>query len=143
MADESGTDLKKELNQLWRSTVGQLDEIKDVIVKSSHAGKARIDAAMLERERANRLQELGELVLSEGEEAAYPPAWKEKIQEIKDLDEQISSQKEEFDSLVKDVKEAVPDLSGSPAATPKEPEADASSEPDEAEDEAGADKDAD
>lgn len=112
MSDKSGSDLKRELNQLWRTTVDQLDEIKDVIVKSSHAGKARLDAAFLERERDALLRGLGELVLL-ARAGDLPAAWREKINKIEALDAKLADQRAEFDALVQDVKDSIPD----PAAT--------------------------
>lgn len=110
MADRPRPDLKKELNQLWKSTVDQLDELKDVIVKSSQAGKARLDEAVLGRDRDQKLKELGELVLKSDPGAPLPDAWQAKITEIRELDGQIAAQRREFDGLVQDVKEAMPDV---------------------------------
>jgi hypothetical protein len=113
MSNKSNQDIKDDLKNLWKATVDGFDEIKDVIVKGSQAGQARIDAAFLERERANRLQELGELVYRFGPKEGQPASWHEKFNEIRDLDKKLADQREQFDHLVRDVKDAVPDLGGS------------------------------
>jgi len=50
-----GSELRRELNQLWQSTIDQFDEIKNAIVRSSQAGKARLDAQFLKRQRERLL----------------------------------------------------------------------------------------
>jgi len=122
MNDKSNADIKGDLKNLWKATVDQFDEIKDVIVKGSHAGQARLDAAVLERQREAALKALGEMVYQYGPKEDMPTAWHEKFKEIKELEGKIASQRDEFDHLVRDVKEAIPDIDFKPAddATPAE-----------------------
>lgn len=97
------TDLRKDLNQLWQSTIDQFDEIKDAIVKSSQAGKAKLDAAFLKRQRERMLAQLGEEVLkAEGDQGfAVPPGSVETIRRIRELDRQIEAEEEEAARLMR------------------------------------------
>lgn len=90
-------DMRKELNQIWQSTIDQFDEIKDAIVKSSQAGKAKLDAAFLKRQRERLLAQLGEEVLrgvADGT-ATVPPSSEETVKRIEELERQIKADEEE------------------------------------------------
>jgi hypothetical protein len=130
MSGKSNQDIKDDLKSLWKATVDGFDEIKDVIVKGSQAGQARIDAAFLERERDSRLRELGELIYRFGPKEDMPASWHEKFKEIRDLDKKLADQREQFDHLVRDVKQAVPDLGSTGGEDPESTEVEAApSEP--------------
>ena len=59
------SDLREQLNTLWKTTVDQFDEIKEVVVHNSHVGRKKLDAAFLKRQRDRLYQDLGELVFAE------------------------------------------------------------------------------
>lgn len=91
-------DLKRELNSLWRSTLKQFDELKDVLVESSTAGKAKIDATLLKREREHKLAEIGEamLVLVEEGKLELPAELEGTLSRIREIEQEIESQEAEF-----------------------------------------------
>lgn len=63
----SQKDLRDHLNDMWKTTVDQFDEIKDIIVRHSHIGRKRLDTAFLKRQRDRFFQDLGEAVYSQAE----------------------------------------------------------------------------
>lgn len=92
-----GAELRKELNQLWQSTIDQFDEIKNAIVRSSPAGKARLDAQFLKRQRERLLTKLGEDVLASVArgELTLPTACDETARRVHELETQIAAEEEE------------------------------------------------
>ena len=105
MADEKSgaADLRSELNSLWKTTLDQFDEIKDVIVKSSSAGKVKLDSTILKRERDRLLTRLGTLTLEalEAGTITAPPGAEELLTKISAKTEELREMEKEFDSLVK------------------------------------------
>jgi hypothetical protein len=95
-------DLKKELSSIWRSTLDQLDEIKNAIVKSGDVGRGKLDAAFLARQRDKLLSELGRAWIDQlAADGAEPPeALSAKVERVKELDEQIVAHEEEFDRFI-------------------------------------------
>lgn len=95
-------DLRKELNQLWRTTLDQFDEIKNAIVRSSSAGKAKLDATFLRRQREKLLAELGAKALEAeaGGALTLPEGLQATAARIRELDEQIAEQETEVDRLL-------------------------------------------
>lgn len=91
-------DLKRELNSLWRSTLKQFDELKDVLVESSTAGKAKIDATLLKREREHKLAAIGEAVLAlmEDGKIELPLELKGTVDRIREIESEIEAQETEF-----------------------------------------------
>jgi len=63
----SPKDLRDHLNDMWKTTVDQFDEIKDIIVRHSHIGRKRLDTAFLKRQRDRFFQDLGEAVFNQAE----------------------------------------------------------------------------
>jgi len=101
MPKQNRGDLARGLDQLFKTAVDQLDELKDVIVSSSSAGKAKLDATMLKRERDRVLQKLGEAVAGTDDQAGFPVAWQELIAEARGIEDQIAAQEREYERLVK------------------------------------------
>lgn len=95
-------DLRKELNQLWRTTLDQFDEIKNAIVRSSSAGKAKLDATFLRRQRDKLLAELGSraLELHRSGELPLPERLASTVTRIEELEAQIEEQESEVDRLL-------------------------------------------
>lgn len=91
-------DLKKDLNAIWRSTLKQFDGLKDAIVESSAAGKAKLDATWLKRERDQKLVEIGEAMLALVEEGklVLPSGLTEAAARVRELEREIESQEQEF-----------------------------------------------
>lgn len=104
MADDKRSersDLRRELNALWRSTVEQFDELKDAIVRSSSAGKAKLDATLLRRERDRRLAEVGEAMIRLADEGKLelPDELAETVERIRALEKEIREQEAEVERV--------------------------------------------
>ena len=85
-----------DLSALWQSALGQIDEIRDVIVKGSHAGKAKLDAQLLKRQRDKLLAQIGEAVMEDHKRgAALPPSCEELATKLDDVDKQIAEAESE------------------------------------------------
>lgn len=125
-------DLRKELNQLWRTTLDQFDEIKNAIVRSSTAGKAKLDATFLRRQRDKLLSELGARVLDAARdgEITLPEKLASTAQRVQEIEEQIREQESEVERLLhvddvggrKDAStdEGAPEAAGADEETPAE-----------------------
>lgn len=94
---------KGDFSSLWQSALGQIDEIRDVIVRGSQAGKAKIDAQLLKRQRDKLLQNLGERMFDEHRRlgARLPDGAADLVAEIEALDEQIAESDREAERLFK------------------------------------------
>ena len=100
MSDEKTGDIKKDLTALWKATVDQMDEIKDAIVRSSHAGKARLDVAFLRKARQEALGAVGEKVAELAADGVpFPDALKPLLDRVNDLERQIEEQNAEAERL--------------------------------------------
>jgi len=89
MSDEKQPS-KDSWSRLYETAIGQIDEIRDAIVRGSQAGKAKLDAQLLRRQRDRLLAELGQHVLEEAARgASLPPGTEELAQKIKDVEAQI------------------------------------------------------
>ncbi len=101
-------DLRKELNQLWRTTLDQFDEIKNAIVRSSSAGKAKLDATFLRRQRERLLIELGSKVLEAADKGdlRLPDRVQNIATRVRELEAQIEEQEGEVDRLLRPDDEA-------------------------------------
>lgn len=135
-------DLRKELNQLWRTTLDQFDEIKNAIVRSSTAGKAKLDATFLKRQRDKLLGELGARVLeaTEAGTLTLPEALRSTADRIHELEEQIKDQESEVDRLLHAddaLEEGLAESDGG-ATTDEGPEEAAPAEPLEGQEKSGA-----
>lgn len=92
----SPDDVKRELSSLWQSALGQIDEIRDVIVRGSQAGKAKLDAQLLKRQRDKLLQQIGELVMEDHRRGvALPPGCEEHASKLAELDQQLHEAEQE------------------------------------------------
>lgn len=88
MTEQKATDF----SSLWQSALGQIDEIRDVIVRGSHAGKAKLDAELLKRQRDKLLMHIGEAVIDDhkrGATSSLPPSCEELAKKLEDVQRQI------------------------------------------------------
>ena len=53
-------ELRRQLATLWQAARTGLDTMREVVVRSSQAGRLRLDIAMMQRERSELLRQLGE-----------------------------------------------------------------------------------
>jgi hypothetical protein len=104
-------DVRKELNQLWRTTLDQFDEIKNAIVRSSSAGKAKLDATFLRRQRERLLIELGAQVMEAAEqgEVRLPERVQNIATRVRELEAQIEEQEGEVERLLRPEEEPFED----------------------------------
>jgi hypothetical protein len=111
-------DLRKELNSLWKSTIDQFDEIKNVIVRSSGAGKAKLDATFLKRQRDKLLAELGArlMELADAGEITLPEEVQGTAGRVRELEREIDDQEGEVDRLLRPEDE--PEQAGAAETTP-------------------------
>lgn len=86
-----------DLSTIWQSALGQIDEIRDVIVRGSQAGKARIDAQLLKRQRDQLLQQLGKRLLEEHRRgaASLPEGADDVVKKLEDVERQIAESEDE------------------------------------------------
>lgn len=92
----ASNDLRSELESMWKTTVAQFDEITDVLVKTSEAGRAKLDATMLRRDRDQALLRLGAQVRADRAEVELPEAWRAILDEIDRLDARIADEDARF-----------------------------------------------
>lgn len=88
MTDEKKSD---PFGSLLNAALGQIDEIRDVIVRGGQAGKAKLDAELLRRQRDRALVELGLALLLEVERGALalPLSCEQAAARVRELDQQI------------------------------------------------------
>lgn len=133
MTKDDRSDLKSGLDSLFKTAVDQLDELKDVLVSSSSAGKAKLDATMLKRERDQLLTSLGRQVAGSDDQAAFPSEWQDLIGQVRMVEDQISEQEREYERLVKAAVDglgaAVPGTAGKRAEGDAAEPAEAKAEP--------------
>lgn len=88
MTDEKKSD---PFGSLLNAALGQIDEIREVIVRGGQAGKAKLDAELLKRQRDRALQDLAAALLLEVERGALalPPACEEAAARVRELKAQI------------------------------------------------------
>lgn len=94
MTDEKKSD---PFGSLLNAALGQIDEIREVIVRGGQAGKARLDAELLKRQRDRALVELASALLLEVERGALslPASCDELVARVRDLDGQIAKAQDE------------------------------------------------
>jgi hypothetical protein len=94
-------DLKRELSSLWAQTQKSLGGLKDVVVRGGQAGKARLDAELLKRQRTAALAQLGEAVLhlADDGEIDLPDDTAELVERIHALHKQIEAEEREAAKL--------------------------------------------
>lgn len=98
-----GQDLRKDLNQLWKSTIDQFDELKDVVVRSGSAGKAKLDSTFQKRQREKLLAEIGERLLQAAADGGFtlPDDVASKVESLSKLDDEIAENNSEVDRLLR------------------------------------------
>jgi hypothetical protein len=91
-----------DLSSLWQTALGQIDEIRDVIVRGSHAGKAKLDAQLLKRQRDKLLLQIGEAVIADHKRGVpLPPSCEELAVKLDDVQRQVDEAEAEADKAFK------------------------------------------
>jgi hypothetical protein len=87
-------DFQSRLNDLWRTTVDQLEDIKDAVVRTTEVGRAKLDAALLRRDRDRAYARLGEQVykLAEAGSLTLPADMEDLRDAIDELNERIAAE---------------------------------------------------
>ena len=83
-------DVRRDLSSLWQSALGQIDEIRDVIVRGSQAGKAKLDAQFLKRQRDKLLVQIGEAVIEDHKRGVpLPPGCEAHAKKLAEVDREL------------------------------------------------------
>lgn len=72
--------------------MGGLDTLREVAVRSSEAGRLRVDVALLHRERSQLLETLGEIIVGMIDDQSFedvPESVKQAYERIKDVDKRM------------------------------------------------------
>jgi hypothetical protein len=95
-------DDKKELSQLWNQALSSIDEIRDAIVRGSTAGRAKLDAQLLIRQRDKLLAQLGRQLLDDVAQGHPMPAGCEELaRRVGDIDKDIETAEKEAERAFK------------------------------------------
>ncbi len=94
---------KDAIGTLWHSALGQIDEIRDVIVRGSQAGKAKLDVQLLKRQRDRLLSEIGAVVVEEHKRgaASLPAGCEDLAARLDGVDKQIEEAEAEAAKVFK------------------------------------------
>ncbi len=60
---DSKDELRRQIDAVWRIAQSGLSTLREVVVRSSQAGRLRVDLALLTRERSRLLGRLGEILV--------------------------------------------------------------------------------
>ena len=85
-------DLMRHFGTLWKTAMVGLDTLREVAVRSTEAGRLRVDVALLQRERAQLLETLGEMIVGMIDDQSFedvPESVKQTHARIKDVDQRI------------------------------------------------------
>jgi seryl-tRNA synthetase len=87
-----------DLSALWQSALGSIDEIRDVIVRGSHAGKAKLDAQLLKRQRDKLLMQIGEAVVADHKRGVpLPPSCEDLAVKLDEIQKQVDEAEAQAD----------------------------------------------
>ena len=87
-------ELLRHIGTLWKTAMGGFDTLREVAVRSTQSGRLRVDIALLQRERSQLLESLGEMIVSMIDDGSFedvPESVKQTYEHIKDVDSRIQS----------------------------------------------------
>src|SRR5439155_24454874 len=87
-------ELSRHLGTLWRTAMAGLDTTREVLVRSMQTGRLRVDIALLQKERSQLLETLGETVAKLVEEGRFedaPESVKQIVERVKDVEGQLKN----------------------------------------------------
>ena len=87
-------ELLRHIGTLWRTAMVGLDTLREVAVRSTQAGRLRVDIALLQRERSQLLETLGEMIVAMVDDGSFedvPESVKQAYDRIKDVEGRIQS----------------------------------------------------
>lgn len=110
-------DLREQLNELWKTTVDQFDEIKEVVVHNSHVGRKKLDAAFLKRQQDRLFQDLGELMFVAAMKTDLPlnAEAQRVVERIKDVSARLKVEENDLGAMRNPVDEHGPAVQSKPA----------------------------
>lgn len=87
-------ELRRQIGTLWRTAMVGFDTVREVVVRSTQAGRLRVDIALLQRERAQLLETLGEMVvglIDDGTLGDPPESVRQAYDRIKDVESRLKN----------------------------------------------------
>jgi hypothetical protein len=89
--EERKEDLRRQLGTVWKMASVGLDTLREVVVRSSQAGRLRVDLALLQREKRDLLCDLGQAALRLADEGklALPAELAPLARRVRDLEERM------------------------------------------------------
>src|SRR5690242_12168620 len=91
----SGGDLRSAFGGFLRSTLQQLDTVREVVVQKTKEGRAQLDLQLLKRKRRDALAKLGETVIRLARHGRLTdddfPEFGDGLAEVEAIDEKIAA----------------------------------------------------
>ena len=86
-------DLRRQFGTMWKMASDSFDTLREVVVRSSQAGKLRVDLALLAREKQQLLARLGEQVVALVDEGKLdvPEELRQTYDRVKDVDARLKA----------------------------------------------------
>lgn len=87
-------ELLRHLGTLWRTAVVGFSTLREVAVRSTQTGRLRVDIALLQRERSQILETLGEMVVALIDDGSFedaPESVRQAVERIKDVEARIKN----------------------------------------------------
>jgi hypothetical protein len=90
---ERSDDLRRQFGTVWRMASSGLGTLREVVVRSSQAGRLRVDLALLAREKQQQLAALGRQVAALLDEGALevPEEVRQTYDRVRDVDARIQA----------------------------------------------------
>ncbi len=92
--------LRRQLDTVWRMASSGFDTLREVVVRSSQAGRLRVDLALLARERRELLASIGEQVVALVDENGLeiPEEVRQLYDRVRDIDARMRADSVKQDS---------------------------------------------
>ncbi len=92
--------LRRQLDTVWRMASSGFDTLREVVVRSSQAGRLRVDLALLARERRELLASIGEQVVAHVDENGLeiPEEVRQLYDRVRDIDARMRADSVKQDS---------------------------------------------
>ncbi len=86
-------DLRRQFGTMWKMASESFDTLREVVVRSSQAGKLRVDLALLAREKQQLLARLGEQItaLVDAGKLDVPEEVRQIYDRVKDVDARLAA----------------------------------------------------
>jgi hypothetical protein len=87
-------ELLHHFSTLWKSAMVGLDTLRQVAVRSTQTGRLRVDIALLQRERSQLLETLGEMIVAMIDDGSFvdiPESVKQAHDRIRDVEQRLKN----------------------------------------------------